>query len=79
MTPKTAEQAFREFGVEGINGMKMMGDLEDEWVFHVHGSKVIWSVNGRERIYRIATPARVHAQGDDCDHVSVMLGEVRTN
>ena len=74
ITPKSAGFALERYGVELSRPYKLMADPSDE-PFLIHGAKVIWSANGRERVFYIRTPVRYHGQGDDCDHVSVMMEE----
>lgn len=74
ITPKTAGYGVQNYGVDLTRPYKLMAELGDE-PFLIHGARVRWDVNGRQRIFDIRTPVRYHGQGDDCDHVSVLLEE----
>lgn len=75
ITPKTPGFAMDRYGVDLTKPAKMMGNLEDEVWFAMHGAEVRWSINGRERFFNIQSAVKSHMNGDDCDHVSVMLEE----
>lgn len=74
ITPKTAGYGVENYGVELARPYKMMAENEDE-PFLIQGARVRWDIGSRERIFYIRTPVRFHAQGDDCDHVSVLMEE----
>jgi len=79
MTPKLPAFAIERYGVELERPMKMMGNLDDEPWFVMQGAKITWAINGRERTFHIRSACRLHANGDDCDHISVMLEEEMPN
>jgi hypothetical protein len=74
VTPKSMTFALNNYGVELRRPHKLMADTGEE-AFLVQGARVVWSANGRERVFYIATPVRYHGQGDGCDHISVMMEE----
>lgn len=74
ITPKNAAFALQNYGIELVRPYKLMADVTDE-PFLLQGAKVLWNANGRQRVFDIRTPVRYHGQGDDCDHVSVMIEE----
>lgn len=74
ITPKSAAYGLENYGVDMARPYKLMADPADE-PFLTHGARVLWSANGRQRVFLIRTPVRYHGQGDDCDHVSVLLEE----
>lgn len=75
ITPKTPGYAMERFGIELDRPFKLMANTEDEPFLIYDGARVRWTVNDRERIFYIRGAVRLHAQGDDCDHCSVMLEE----
>lgn len=74
ITPKSVAFGLENYGVELARPYKLMAENSDE-PFLIHGAKVRWMAGGRERVFYIKSPVRFHAQGDDCDHVSVMIEE----
>lgn len=75
ITPKTPGYAMTRYGADLMRPSKMMGNPDLEPFFAMHGAEVRWSINGRERIFNIRSAHRAHLEGDDNDHVSVMLEE----
>ena len=74
ITPKSAGFALDRYGVELSRPYKLMADPEDEATL-VQGARVSWTANDRTRTFHIMTAPRYHGQGDEADHVSVMLEE----
>lgn len=79
ITPKTAAFALENYGVDVTKAAKMMGNVDDEPYFQMQGALLIWERNNRLVEFEIKSGVRYHGQGDDCDHISVILEEVRGN
>ena len=75
ITPKSMAYAAQRYGVELARPHKLMANIEDS-IWLMNGARVRWMLtNHPERTFYIVTPVRYHAQGDECDHVSVMMEE----